>query len=82
MEQRTMIEATSNYYTISEVWAALTSRFRREPQTSEPEILQPVQQAWLPKSELERAVYAAFVLAGEPVNNRRLAELMRCSPAL
>jgi chromosome segregation and condensation protein ScpB len=25
-------------------------------------------------------VYAALILAGEPVNNRRLAELMDCSP--
>jgi len=27
-----------------------------------------------------RADYAALVLAGEPVNNRRVAELMGCSP--
>ena len=25
-------------------------------------------------------VFAALILAGEPVNNRRLAELMDCSP--
>ena len=36
--------------------------------------------AWMPATEVERAVYAALVLAGEPVNNRRLAELMGCSP--
>ena len=34
----------------------------------------------LPATEVERAVYAALILAGEPVNNRRLAELMGCSP--
>ena len=33
-----------------------------------------------PATEMERAVYAALILAGEPVNNRRLAELMDCSP--
>jgi len=31
------------------------------------------------ETEVERAVYAALILAGEPVNNRRLAELMDCS---
>ncbi len=35
--------------------------------------------AWMPATEIERAVYAALILAGEPVNNRRLAELMGCS---
>jgi hypothetical protein len=35
---------------------------------------------WLPATEIERAVYAALILAGEPVNNRRLASLMGCSP--
>ena len=40
----------------------------------------PVQPAWTPRTEVERAVYAALVLAGEPVNNRRFAELMGCSP--
>jgi chromosome segregation and condensation protein ScpB len=34
----------------------------------------------MPTRDIERAVYAALVLAGEPVNNRRLAELMYCSP--
>ncbi len=33
-----------------------------------------------PDTEIERAVYAALILAGEPVTNRRLAELMGCSP--
>jgi hypothetical protein len=36
--------------------------------------------AWMPATEIERAVYAALILAGEPINNRRLAELMGCSP--
>jgi hypothetical protein len=40
-----------------------------------------VQQVRQPTRDFERAVYAALILAGEPVNNRRLAELMRCSPA-
>ncbi len=38
------------------------------------------QPARVPRTEGERAVYAALVLAGGPVNNRRLAELMQCSP--
>jgi chromosome segregation and condensation protein ScpB len=42
------------------------------------EVLQPV---WaMPRTEVERAVVAALVLAGEPINNRRLAELMGTSP--
>jgi hypothetical protein len=28
----------------------------------------------MPTREFERAVFAALILAGEPVNNRRLAE--------
>jgi hypothetical protein len=48
--------------------------------TAEPEILTPVQPTWIPTREFERAVYAALILAGEPVNNRQLAELMDCSP--
>jgi hypothetical protein len=73
-----MIEAASNYYTISEVWAALSSRFKRKPAPApQVEVLQPVA---IPRTEVERAVYAALILAGEPVNNRRLAELMQCSP--
>jgi hypothetical protein len=52
---------------------------RRKPKPVEPEILSPVQ-PWQPSREFERAVYAALILAGEPVNNRRLAELMDCSP--
>ena len=44
------------------------------------EILAPVQPTWIPTRDIERAVYAALILAGEPVNNRRLAELMDCSP--
>jgi hypothetical protein len=53
---------------------------RRQPKRVKPEILTPVQPAWLPTRDIERAVYAALILAGEPVNNRRLAELMDCSP--
>ena len=55
----------------------LASRFKRKPKPVEQvEVLQPVP-TW-PRTEVERAVYAALVLAGEPVNNRRLAELMGC----
>ena len=36
--------------------------------------------AWMPTRDFERAVFAALIQAGEPVNNRRLAELMDCSP--
>jgi len=53
---------------------------RRKPKRVEPEILAPVQPAWMPTRDIERAVYAALILAGEPVNNRRLAELMGVSP--
>ena len=53
---------------------------RRKPKPVEPEVLAPVQQTWMPTREFERAVYAALILAGEPVNNRRLAELMGVSP--
>jgi hypothetical protein len=53
---------------------------RRKPKPVEPEILTPVQPTWMPTRDIERAVYAALILAGEPVNNRRLAELMDCSP--
>lgn len=35
---------------------------------------------WVPQTELERTVYAALVLAGEPVNNLKLAALMGVSP--
>ena len=51
----------------------------RKPELVEPDVLTPVQ-PWQPSREFERAVYAALILAGEPVNNRRLAELMDCSP--
>ena len=51
---------------------------RRKPKPVEQvEVLQP-----MARTEVERAVYAALILAGEPVNNRRLAELMQCSPAV
>lgn len=56
------------------VWKALQRR--RPKQEQQLELLQP----WLPKSELERTVYAALVLAGEPVNNLKLAALMGVSP--
>jgi hypothetical protein len=45
-----------------------------------PKIHSPVQPSRIPRTDIERAVYAALILAGEPVNNRRLAELMDCSP--
>ncbi len=74
-----MIEAGSDRYTLRDLWQAVFKR--REPPEPEQqvEVLQPV---WAtPTTEIERAVVAALILAGEPVNNRRLAELMRCSPA-
>jgi len=58
----------------------LTRLFRRKPKPVERvEVLQPAP-TWMPSKEFKRAVYAALSLAGEPVNNRRLAELMDCSP--
>ena len=62
------------YRKAAEAWS------RRKPKPVEPEILTPVQPTWMPTREFERAVYAALILAGEPVNNRRLAKLMDCSP--
>ena len=54
-----------------------TALRRRKPrQEQQVEVLQP----WMPTKEFERAVFAALILAGEPINNRRLAELMDCSP--
>jgi len=38
----------------------------RKPKPVEPEVLTPVQPAWLPTRDIERAVYAALILAGEP----------------
>ena len=60
------------------VWKLSAALQRRQPKQEEQqvELLQP----WLPKSELERTVYAALVLAGEPVNNLKLAALMGVSP--
>jgi hypothetical protein len=76
-----MIEFTSNYYTPREVWQHLTSRFKRKlPERVMQEEVLPSAPAWSPRTELERTVFAALYLAGEPVNNRRLAELMGCSP--
>ena len=34
---------------------------------------------WIPKTDIERRVYAALTLAGKPVTNGELAALMRCS---
>jgi hypothetical protein len=64
-------------YTLREMWQAVLKR--RKPPAPEPQV--EVLPVFLPRTEVERAVYAALVLAGEPVNNRRLAELMRYSPA-
>ena len=52
---------------------------RKAKPVEQVEVLQPVP-TWQPSRDFERAVYAALILAGEPVNNRRLAELMDCSP--
>ena len=58
----------------AEVW----SRRKAKP-VEQVEVLQPVP-TWQPSRDFERAVFAALILAGEPVNNRRLAELMGVSP--
>jgi hypothetical protein len=39
---------------------------RRKPKPVELEVLAPVQQTWMPTRDIERAVYAALILAGEP----------------
>jgi hypothetical protein len=35
---------------------------------------------WVPTTDVERAVIAALILAGKPVNNRTLADIMGVSP--
>ena len=59
----------------------VASAWPKRQAKNEPEILPPMQQAWVPKSEIERTVYAALILAGEPVNNLKLAALMGVSPS-
>ncbi len=74
-----MIEFTFNYYSLSELWQHLTLRFKRKPEAvTQEEVLPPP--LWTPRTQLEKTVFAALYLAGEPVNNRRLAELMGCLP--
>ena len=46
---------------------------KAKPETVE---LKPV---WVPKSDMERAVYAALLVAGKPVTNDELARLLRLS---
>ena len=46
---------------------------RVAPETAE---LKPV---WLPQTDMERAVYAALIVAGKPVSHDELARLMRIS---
>jgi hypothetical protein len=53
---------------------------RPKPKPIKQEILPPATMAWMPKTEVERTVYAALILAGEPVNNLKLAALMGVSP--
>jgi hypothetical protein len=55
---------------------------RRKPkQQPGQEVLAPqAPQPWMPQTEIERTVYAALILAGEPVNNLKLAALMGVSP--
>jgi len=51
-----MIEATSDYYSLREVWQMLSSRFKRKAETApEAEVLRPVP-TWSPRTELERTV--------------------------
>lgn len=50
---------------------AFTIRMRRNSTPS----------VWMPRTEVERTVYAALILAGEPVNNLKLAALMGVSPS-
>jgi uncharacterized membrane protein len=53
--------------------AGAWSRRKATPETAE---LKPV---WVPRTDLERAVYAALIVAGKPVSNDELARLMRIS---
>ena len=66
-----MIEATHDHYTAREIWEAISSRFKRKPKPVEQvEVLQPAP-TWSPRTELERTVFAALFLAGEPVGSWR-----------
>jgi hypothetical protein len=56
------------------------ARAKLKAKATKPAIPSPVQPSRIPRTDIEGAVYAALVLAGGPVNNRRLAELMDCSP--
>ena len=75
-----MIEAASNYYSLRDAWQIVASRLKRKPEPvragRSPGSRSP---PGSPRTEIERTVFAALFLAGEPVNNRRLAELMRVS---
>jgi hypothetical protein len=50
----------------------------RADRKAKPEMaeLKPV---WVPKSDMERAIYAALLVAGKPVTNDELARLLRLS---
>lgn len=65
------------YFAGVAIWKLGQALKRRKPErVQQVELLQP----WMPTRDIERAVFAALILAGEPVNNARLAVLMRVSP--
>ena len=49
-----------------------TRAFKRKPEVIEAPV-------WQPQTDMERAVYAALIVAGKPVTNDELARLMRVS---
>lgn len=53
--------------------AEALSRRKATPETAE---LKPV---WIPQTDMQRAVYAALIVAGKRVSNDELARLMRIS---
>jgi hypothetical protein len=53
-------------------WAAKSLRTKAATRTAA--------EMWEPATDVERAVIAALILAGKPVNNRTLADLMGVSP--
>ena len=64
-----MIADLPRFYHLRLAWAKWRSS-KQAPQERE---------VWSPQTDMERAVYAALIVAGKPVTNDELARLMRVS---
>ena len=68
-----LLDAIVNALT-APIWLPITigkRLLKRKPKLERP--------VWSPQTDLERAVYAALIVAGKPVTNDELARLMRVS---